>query len=194
MASVICHSCGSTFDAPRKDRRWCTLDCKVRLKSQYDRARYPSVQKDTVKRACAWQRSNRKRKSQYDSDRRSRLGESLLQKKRIQSKIAYWSDVERSRMRSRTAYSRRRSRVENVGVFTVRPRDLNRLLGRQIGQCAYCSVDLGENFEFDHVVPVSRGGSHSIGNLVAACRKCNRSKTYKFITEWRSGIVVQKPI
>lgn len=31
-------------------------------------------------------------------------------------------------------------------------------------------------FETDHVVPISKGGATSLGNLALACRRCNRSK------------------
>lgn len=41
-------------------------------------------------------------------------------------------------------------------------------------RCAYCGRDGA--LEQDHVVPVSRGGRHTIDNLVPACVSCNTSK------------------
>jgi 5-methylcytosine-specific restriction endonuclease McrA len=49
--------------------------------------------------------------------------------------------------------------------------------------CFYCGT-IGLN-ELDHIVPLSRGGKHTIGNLVSACRTCNASKGNKTIMEWR---------
>jgi hypothetical protein len=49
--------------------------------------------------------------------------------------------------------------------------------------CQYCG-EYGKKLECDHVIPVSRGGSHQDDNLVAACFKCNRSKRDKLIEEW----------
>ena len=49
--------------------------------------------------------------------------------------------------------------------------------------CAYCRRR-GIRLECDHVVPVSRGGTHEDINLVAACFKCNRSKSAKMLHEW----------
>lgn len=49
--------------------------------------------------------------------------------------------------------------------------------------CVYCASTDGP-FEIDHVVPVSRGGSSDAGNLVLACRPCNRSKRDKLVEEW----------
>ena len=45
------------------------------------------------------------------------------------------------------------------------------------GLCHYC----GRKFTFkeltlDHVVPLSRGGTTSPGNVVPACRECNKAK------------------
>jgi len=37
----------------------------------------------------------------------------------------------------------------------------------------------------DHVVPLIRGGRHSVGNIIPACRSCNSSKGGKFIIEWK---------
>lgn len=31
-------------------------------------------------------------------------------------------------------------------------------------------------FEIDHIMPVSKGGEIALGNLILACRYCNRSK------------------
>jgi 5-methylcytosine-specific restriction endonuclease McrA len=39
--------------------------------------------------------------------------------------------------------------------------------------------------EQDHVYPLSRGGSHGIGNVLPVCRPCNLSKGAKFLIEWK---------
>lgn len=49
--------------------------------------------------------------------------------------------------------------------------------------CAYCG-QRGVRLECDHVVPVSRGGSNEMENLVASCVPCNRSKSDKLVSEW----------
>lgn len=50
------------------------------------------------------------------------------------------------------------------------------LLEEYAGLCVYC---LKPAAEFDHVVPLSRGGAHTKDNLVPACGKCNREKFNK---------------
>jgi hypothetical protein len=45
---------------------------------------------------------------------------------------------------------------------------------RDEGRCAQCGSQ--ENLEFDHVIPVSRGGANTERNLQLLCEACNRSK------------------
>lgn len=47
------------------------------------------------------------------------------------------------------------------------------VFARDDGRCQYCGRS-AENL--DHVLPRSRGGSHSWENVVAACRPCNTRK------------------
>jgi len=77
------------------------------------------------------------------------------------------------------AMSKRRARQKQNGVFVIHDYEI---LAIQRANCFYCGNPGGE---VDHVIPLSRGGAHSIGNLVPACRSCNSSKNNRFITEWR---------
>ena len=50
----------------------------------------------------------------------------------------------------------------------------------QRGICHYCGKEVGaDNLTMDHVVPVSRGGRSTKGNVVPACDACNKTKTYR---------------
>jgi len=53
------------------------------------------------------------------------------------------------------------------------------------GICYYCgqSVDPGA-LTMDHVVPLTRGGKSTKGNLVPACKDCNNKKKYFLPIEW----------
>lgn len=43
-------------------------------------------------------------------------------------------------------------------------------------KCAYCDKDIRDFYTIDHVVPLSRGGTHTISNVVPACLSCNGKK------------------
>ena len=45
---------------------------------------------------------------------------------------------------------------------------------RDGGKCTRC--DSRENLEYDHIIPLSRGGSNTARNIELLCEKCNRSK------------------
>lgn len=65
-------------------------------------------------------------------------------------------------------------------------RQVKRATFRDCGRrCVYCGIGLGlENATLDHVIPLSRGGSHHPGNLVAACQSCNQRKGSLLPTEF----------
>lgn len=67
----------------------------------------------------------------------------------------------------------------------VTAEDVERQYLRQEGFCYWCSCVLQE-FHVDHVIPLSRGGSHDPGNIVVACPSCNQSKHAKLpYSEWQ---------
>jgi hypothetical protein len=47
---------------------------------------------------------------------------------------------------------------------------------RDEGKCVRCGSR--ENLEYDHIVPISKGGSNTARNIELLCEKCNRSKSY----------------
>lgn len=73
----------------------------------------------------------------------------------------------------------RRQRMADNGLFVVTKKDFLRLMS---SPCLYCG---GKTVEIDHIIPLSRGGRHSIGNLAPSCGPCNRSKSNKFVTEFQ---------
>jgi 5-methylcytosine-specific restriction endonuclease McrA len=76
---------------------------------------------------------------------------------------------------------RRNAKKRNAGIFLVTTKEFIKLKQQP---CFYCGSK--NKVEIDHRVPISRGGAHSIGNLVAACIPCNRSKNSKFVSEWKN--------
>ena len=47
-------------------------------------------------------------------------------------------------------------------------------------RCQYCGAT-AENL--DHVIPKSRGGTHTWDNVVAACRRCNSKKENRLVAD-----------
>ena len=53
------------------------------------------------------------------------------------------------------------------------------------GICHYCGRStLPRELTMDHIVPVSRGGKSTKGNLVPCCKECNNAKKQLLPIEW----------
>lgn len=51
--------------------------------------------------------------------------------------------------------------------------------------CYYCGSDVPTNaMHFDHIIPLIKGGSHSVENLCASCPTCNLTKNASTIKAW----------
>lgn len=87
---------------------------------------------------------------------------------------------------SNASEERRRAQKAGAGIFAILPKELRRLYSQP---CAECGAKYGQTI--DHVVPLARGGRHSIGNLQTLCGSCNFSKHARFIVEWRRRKITQ---
>ena len=58
----------------------------------------------------------------------------------------------------------------------------NKILVSAKDQCAYC--DSAGPLQWEHVIPLARGGPNTIDNLVLACARCNQSKGAADLIAW----------
>lgn len=99
-------------------------------------------------------------------------------------RIAYAIEYGRRRPEvGKASRARRKALAREAGILEVSARDWRRLCARHDQRCFYCSER--KLLTMDHVIPIIRGGRHSIGNIVPACVSCNSSKSRRFIMEWR---------
>ena len=81
---------------------------------------------------------------------------------------------------SRVKSLHRRRALEKAFNYEVPVKAIRKM---QNSACSYCGAS--GKIEIDHVVPISKGGRNSEGNLVPACATCNKSKSDKFVMEWK---------
>lgn len=80
------------------------------------------------------------------------------------------------------AHQRRRARAAQAeGTYSTQQR--RALVARHDGRCGYCGV--AGALQADHRIPLSRGGSHRIENIIPACRQCNCRKATSTEGEFR---------
>lgn len=80
-------------------------------------------------------------------------------------------------------YVRRRSARERAAA--VGEVDYGSILARDGMWCYLCRIDIAslDDLHFDHVVPLARGGAHSMENIRPAHARCNQRKHDKLLSE-----------
>lgn len=152
--------------------------CKA-CKRAHDKARYesdPAHRQRVIDRANKWQAENydraeakwrkwrhENRERKNETERRRRLRNPAWERERAVAQVA-----------------KRRARKMDNGVYYVSLAELRAIRARPCFACG----DTGPS-EVDHVIPIARGGQHSVGNLMPLCRHCNVSKGKLTWTEWR---------
>ena len=87
-------------------------------------------------------------------------------------------------LKERARQHRRRSRLAgNGGRHTEE--DVREKFEAQAGLCYWCGKSIQDEYQVDHVIPISRGGTNDADNIVLACGYCNRSKKDKMPWEWK---------
>jgi len=55
------------------------------------------------------------------------------------------------------------------------------------GRCHYCNGSVApQALTMDHIVPISRGGKTTKGNVVPCCKDCNNRKKQMLPMEWEA--------
>jgi 5-methylcytosine-specific restriction endonuclease McrA len=123
-----------------------------------------------------------KKKQDYSDNRELYLDKRADYRKnnpeKVKASLAKW--IEQNPEKVKTHSKKRKAVIRGAEAKEISPKEIQKLLS---SPCFYCGNK--DNIQIDHIFPISRGGKHQIGNLVAACKKCNMSKNKWFVTEWR---------
>jgi 5-methylcytosine-specific restriction endonuclease McrA len=117
-------------------------------------------------------------KSSFYSSKKNVNGIRSLCKTCHRSVVLKTRDPQLTRENNRRHEARRRSWKMGTEptLMRVQEIELERLWG---GRCLQCGSD--EKLTWDHVVPLSRGGQHSLMNLQRLCRQCNARKATRVV-------------
>ena len=78
-------------------------------------------------------------------------------------------------LRDRNNKHKRRTSVRD-GDVTIK--QIEELIEKST-YCYWCNVKLKKDYHLDHYTPISKGGKHTISNLVVSCPSCNLQKHAK---------------
>lgn len=106
-------------------------------------------------------------------------------KKYPEKKLAYGRKYrkkyrEKIRFQKRIQESRRIALKRTTADGTITTKAIEDLFLKQGGRCKKCSCLL-KKYHIDHIIPISKGGKHSIKNIQLLCPMCNMKKHDKII-------------
>lgn len=171
------------------DEKTCSTCKQIRPVSEFRqssryRTGYVSCCKECQRKSARdWKRRNKERMREYNArqraehpERSKRWWASLTGEKRQR----YLKDKRRrantpkGRLYSLNRFHQRRSLIKKGDVT---PKWIKQLRQTQT-HCAYCGCKFTADLRstIDHVIPISKGGTHTKDNIVLACQSCNSSK------------------
>lgn len=84
-----------------------------------------------------------------------------------------------------------RARAKKLGLKDeLNYHEWGKIVQAHMYRCAYC-LRLPEYLTQDHVIPLSKGGTHTPDNVIPACVECNRSKADKDPLEFKPLITIK---
>ena len=142
---------------------------------------------------------NRESRVAYERMRRAEHGEHV----RALDRARYERDKDKRIALASDNTRLRRARL--AGVETDPGITVSALRKIHGDRCCYCDVELSfvrmprgsgiapNRATLEHILPISRGGSHTFENVALACHRCNVSKNDKTLEEygaWKDGVSV----
>ena len=189
--SYTCGWCENQFLSSGTNSKFCSSSCR-------DKNRYSSNRESRLASVREYRKENavdirRRAKARYraDTEKMAAQGRASYLRhrdKRIEEAVRYQRENPEVVALTR---ARRRARES----FKITRRDHRRLLERYRHSCAYCGIGLapwGREFpnslQWDHVLPLAKGGRDSVGNILPTCRSCNSAKSAKLLVSWKRNI------
>jgi len=107
----------------------------------------------------------------------------LNNREKIIQKVKDYKKTINGKIVKRCTQSKRRNNKKISSDKTINKQSLLKLKEMQNSKCYYCEcvLDFKSSGEvhLDHYVPLSKGGTHTIGNVVWSCVNCNLRKSAK---------------
>jgi 5-methylcytosine-specific restriction endonuclease McrA len=194
-----CINCGNSkpLNLFRDGRNTCKECVAIQ-----DTQRYEENKEKQRQRALDYYHANKEARSKYSSTRyaenKKEISEARSQKRRKNinhfkklERASYERNKEQKRLQAKKHLQlnyeaalernhKRRARLKNAKTFKITAKESKKLYS---SPCLFCGSR--EQINLDHIIPISRGGSHGIGNLQPLCENCNSTKYNKTIMEWR---------
>lgn len=168
-----CEHCGRQYYATETKQRFCSKECSYKGKASIGRPPKPIPIANCE--FCGNEFSKRSNNQRYCSRKcgRTNRGNPSKTKTCRYCQIQFRSNRQFycSEECAREYKNKQRKDSDNITRQSFYRRDKFR--------CVYCGsspIEDGVKLAVDHIIPISKGGSSSIDNLVTCCKKCNSAK------------------
>lgn len=137
-----------------------------------------------------WQKNNREKsreiKKRYVERHKARLNKYYRDRyaadpARHNAIVKRWAEANPENRQVRN--HRRRMKIKNNGRCDLTAQEWQSRLQEFNFHCAYCHLPF-DNLEIEHMIPIAKGGEHTLENVVPACRSCNANKHAKTLVEY----------
>ena len=167
-----CKSCNNS-----KTRAKCT--------KEVNRARYLANREAMIANSKRWQQRNQDRdwlaKKKYRLENKEKVA--LIHKR--------WRARNPDKVR---LYAHNRRLKLRVSELDFDAETILHMRAYQHNKCACCGVAFNDiGYELDHIVPVAKGGQHTVWNLQLLCKSCNSSKNAKDPSTFREFLRKRYP-
>src|SRR5262252_112029 len=138
---------------------------KGRERSKRYRTRHPERAKETRKNSY-------KKNRAYSNAKSKRWRENNVEQQQINNKNYRQAHPEKTKEHRQ----RRRAAKANAVINDLTHAQWIEIQVAQDHCCQYCQKRYKGKLTQDHILPLSKGGSHTLHNVIAACRSCNSKK------------------
>ena len=170
----ICKECES-----KQKKEYYLNNRSTIIKSRKEAVVTPEAKEKRKKYLSKYYKENKEEKKEKFQKYYKENREQLLKK------ASEYKKTKDGKVSSRASASKRRNASLDNDDGTITKHSLDTLLQIQNNQCFYCKKDLSlladREVHLDHYIPLSRGGAHSITNVVWSCSSCNLQKHNKIL-------------
>ena len=182
MDIKVCKKCQKTCSVTDfyKGQSQCKT-CAKEYARKYSKA-YAKANPEKYKQR--WQKQNKRRWVEQKQDKEHLLKKAIYRQQNSAKRVATakaWNQANRQRFILHVANAHiKRKIAKDARAFKILDKEYKKLYN---SPCAFCGAT--EKITMDHIIPISRSGNHSIGNLQPLCRSCNSSKKSRLVSEYK---------
>lgn len=165
----------------RKDNNTYRNECKDCIKE----AKALRESKPGVKELRALKEKERRKNHKDKINKRLREQRNTPEgKERIKANYKRMKEKHPEKIQAWKRASRHKRRESKSHINAATFKEVTQWLLEQPKKCSYCWRDCHKDYQLDHIVPLSKGGTHTIDNFTIACPTCNNSKHNHSLIIW----------